>query len=182
MGLLTNSDGRLGTTTFVAIKKYITMKDNYCNMPIPTPLLPLLNYQTGVLATKGCPATATMQPVQERPDVSQPIQSPSPKFEITGRHIANQPWNDHANYFAALEDDNDETVAASNISKGYFGKDDIGRETGIPTKQHNKPVHILNISIPSCFVKYEKPEQGNKMVTPFFYQTADGQNVLGIPL
>ena len=70
-------------------------------MPIPTPLLPLLNYQACVLATKGHPKAATMQPVPEQPVVSQPIQSPSPKFEITERHIPNQPWNDHANYFAA---------------------------------------------------------------------------------
>ena len=75
-----------------------------------------------------------MQPVLKRPVVSQPIQSPSPKFEITGRHIPDQPWNDHANYFAALEDDDDETVAASNVSKGYLDEVDIGMESGIPTK------------------------------------------------
>jgi len=104
-------------------------------MPIPTPLLPLLNYQAGVLATHGRPEEATMQPVIKRPVVSQPIQSPCPKFEITGRYIPGQPWNDHVNYFAALEDDDDETVAASNVSEGHFGKDDIGMESGIPTKQ-----------------------------------------------
>ena len=90
-------------------------------MSIPTPLLSRLNYQAGVLAAKGRPEAATMQPVPERPIVLQPIQSPSPKFEMTERHIPNQPWNDHANYFVALEDDDDETAAMSNISKGYFG-------------------------------------------------------------
>ena len=68
-----------------------------------------------------------MQPVPERPFLDQPIQSLSPiKFEITGKHIPNQPWNDHANYFTVLEDDDDETVAASNVSKGYYGEDNIG--------------------------------------------------------
>ena len=87
-------------------------------MPIPTSLLPLLNYQAGVLATNGCPEAAATQPVSKRPVVSQSIQSPSPKFEISGRHIPEQPWNDHTNYFAALEDDDDETMVASNISEG----------------------------------------------------------------
>ena len=96
-----------------------------------------------------------MQPVPERPIVSQPIQSPSPKFKITERHIPNKPWNDHANYFAALEDDDDETVAASNVSKGYFGKDDICMKTGPPTTA-------------VCFTENEKPEQVNNMVTPVF--------------
>ena len=102
-----------------------------------------------------------MQPVIKRPVVLQPIRSPSPKFEINGKHIPDQPWNDHANYSAALEDDDDETVAASNVSEGYFGEDDIGMETGIPTNQDQKPVHILNMSIPNCFPKCEKPEQVN---------------------
>ena len=102
-------------------------------MPIPTPLLPLLNYQEGVLATNGRPEAATMQPVLNRPVVLQPSRSPSPKFEIIGRHIPEQPWNDHANYFAALEDDDDETVAASNVSEGYCGEDRIGMETVPPT-------------------------------------------------
>ena len=110
-------------------------------MPIPTPLLPLLNYQAGALATNhGRPEEATMQPVIKRPVVSQQIRSPSPKFEITGRHIPKQPWNDHVNYFAALEDDDDETVAASNASKGYFGEDNIGMETVPHTTQHQKTV------------------------------------------
>ena len=88
-----------------------------------------------------------MQSITKQPVVLQPIQSPSLKFEITGRHIPEQPWNDHANYFAALEDD-DETVVASNVSKRYFGEENIGMETGIPKKQDQKPVHILNMSIP----------------------------------
>ena len=137
-------------------------------MSIPTPLLPLLNYQAGVLATTGRPEEATMQPVIKQPVMSQPIQSPSPKFEITGRHIPEQPWNDHTNYFTALEGDDDETVATSNVSERYFGEDNIGVETGIPMKQDQKPVHILNISIPSCFPNFEKPEQVNEMVAPFF--------------
>ena len=61
--------------------------------------------------------------------MSQLTKSPSPKFEITERHIPNQAWNDHANYFAALEYDDDETVAASNIREGYLGEDAIGMET-----------------------------------------------------
>ena len=70
-------------------------------MLIPIPPISLLNYQAGVLATIGRPEEATTQPALKRPSVLQPIQSPSPKFEITGRHIPEQPWNDHANYFAA---------------------------------------------------------------------------------
>ena len=101
-------------------------------MPNPTLLLPLLNYQVGVLTTNGRPEEVTTQPVFKRPSVSQPIQSPSPKFEITGMHFPEQPWN--TNSFAALEDDDDETVAASNVNKGYFDEDDIGMESGIPTK------------------------------------------------
>ena len=106
-------------------------------MPIPTPLLPLLNYQAGVLATKRRPEAATMQLVLERPFVLQPIQSHSHKFEITERHIPIQPWNDHVNYFATLEDDDNETIATSNVSEGYFGEDHIGMETGPPTTQHH---------------------------------------------
>ena len=99
--------------------------------------------------------------------MSQPIQSPSPKFEITERHIPNQPaWNDHANYFAALGNYDDETVAASNITEGYFGEDDISMERGIPMKQKEKLGQILNMTTPICFPKSEKPEQANKMVTP----------------
>jgi len=78
-----------------------------------------------------------MQPVQERPFLDQPIQSLSPiKFEITGKHIPNQPWNNHANYFTMLEDDDDETVAASNISKGYYVEDNIRMVDVPPTTQY----------------------------------------------
>ena len=65
-----------------------------------------------------------VQPVPERPFLDQPIQSLSPiKFEITGKHIPNQLWSDHANYFTVLEDDDDETVAVSNVSEGCY--DDV---------------------------------------------------------
>jgi len=75
-----------------------------------------------------------MQAVPERSFLDQPIQSLSPiKFEITGKHIPNQPWNDHANYFAVLEDDDDVTVAASNISEGYYDEDNIGMLDVPPT-------------------------------------------------
>ena len=53
----------------------------------PTPPISLLNYQAGVLATIGRQEDATTQPAFNRPSVSQPIQSPSPKFEITGMYI-----------------------------------------------------------------------------------------------
>jgi len=66
-----------------------------------------------------------------------------------------------------LEDD-DETVVASNVSEGCFGEENIGMETAIPKKQDQKPVHILNMSIPSCFPNCEKPEQVNKIVATFF--------------
>ena len=47
-------------------------------------------------------------------------------FEITGKHIPNQPLNNHVNYFTVLEDDDDETMSTSNISEGYYDEDDIG--------------------------------------------------------
>jgi hypothetical protein len=100
--------------------------------------------------------------------VSQPYQSPSPKFEITQRHIPEQPWNAHANYFAALEDDDYETVAASNVNKGYFDEANFGMENGIPAKQDELPPHILHTTTPRCDPNCEKPEQTNKIVTPVF--------------
>jgi hypothetical protein len=100
--------------------------------------------------------------------VSQPIQRPSPKFEITQRHIPGQPWNDHANYFAALEDDDDKTVAASNVNEGYLNEANFGMVDVIPTKGNETPSHILHTTIPRCFPNCEKPEQVNEMVTPFF--------------
>ena len=78
----------------------------------PTPPISHLNYQAGVLATIGRQEDATMQPAFKRPSVSQPIQRPSPKFEITQRHIPEQPWSNHANYFAALKDDDDEMTGS----------------------------------------------------------------------
>ena len=96
-----------------------------------------------------------------------------PKIEITERHIPNQPWNDHTNYFAVLEDDDDNTVAASNMSEGYFDEDNhIGMENVPPTTQHQKPVQMLNMTTPMRFPKSEKPEQVNKMGTPFFLQNS----------
>ena len=97
-------------------------------MLISTPLISHLNYQAGVLATIGRQDDATTQPAFKRPSVSQPIQRPSPKFEITQKHIPEQPWSDHANYFAALEDDDDETVAASNVNEGYLNEANFGME------------------------------------------------------
>ena len=117
-------------------------------MPIPTPLLPLLNYQAGVLATIGRQEDAMTQPAFNRPGVSQPIQRPSPKFEITQRHIPEQPWSDHANYFVALEDDDDETVAASNVNKGYLNEANFGMEDVIPTKASETPSNPLHTTIP----------------------------------
>ena len=101
--------------------------------------------------------------------MSQPIQSPSPKFGITERYIPEQPWNDHANYFAALEDDDDETVAASNRSEGYLDEVNIGMECGISTKHDETPAHILHTTTPRCDPNCEKPEEVNEMVTPFFF-------------
>ena len=106
----------------------------------------------------------------------------SPKFEITGRHIPEQPLNDHTNYFAALEDDDDETMATSNVSQGYFGEDNIGMDSGILTKHDETPAHILHTTTPICDLNCEKPEQINKMVTPIFFRTANGQKMFGIPL
>ena len=83
-------------------------------------------------------------------------------------HIPNQPWNDHANYFAALEDDNDKTVATSNVSVGYFDEAGIGMGDVPTTTQHHKPIQILNMTTPICFQKSEKPEQVNKMATPLY--------------
>jgi len=122
----------------------------------------------GVLATIGRPEEATTQPALKQPSVSQPIQSPSPKFDITERHIPEQSWNDHANYFAALEDDDDETVAASNVSERYLDEANIDMESEIPTKHDETPTHILHTTTPRCDPNYEKPEQTNKMVTPVF--------------
>jgi len=68
-----------------------------------------------------------------------------------------------------LEDDDDETtVAASNVNKGYFDEDDIGMESGIPAKQDEKPSHILHTTTPRCDQNCEKPEQTSKMVIPVF--------------
>ena len=108
------------------------------------------------------------QPVLKRPIVLQPIQSPSPKFEITGRHIPEQPWSNHANYFAALEDDDDETVAAYNVNEGYLNEANFGMENVIPTKHNETPAHILHTTIPRCDPNCEKREQINKMVKPYF--------------
>jgi len=53
-----------------------------------------------------------------------------------GKHIPNQPWNEYANYFTVLEEDDDETMAVSNVSKGYFDEDNFGMEDMPPTTQH----------------------------------------------
>ena len=44
-----------------------------------------------------------------------------------------------------LEDDDDETVTASNVSEGYYGEDYFGMEDVPPTTQHQKPVQITKM-------------------------------------
>ena len=137
-------------------------------MLIPTPPISLLNYQAGVLATIGRQDDETTQPAFNQPGVSQPIQRPSPIFEIAQRHIPEQPWSDHANYFAALEDDDDETVAASNVNEGYLNEANFGMEDVIPTKASETPADPLHTTIHRCDPNGENREQINKMVTPVF--------------
>jgi hypothetical protein len=106
----------------------------------------------------------------------------SPKFEITERHIPEQSWNDHANYFAAFEDDDDETVAASNISEGYLDEANIGMESGIPTKHDETPAHILRTTTSRCVTQIVRNRnRPTRWSHQFFFRTADGRKVLGIP-
>jgi len=61
-----------------------------------------------------------------------------------------------------LEDDDDETVVVSNVSKGYDDEDEFGIQDMPPTTQCQKPAQIT------------------KTFTPVFSQIVDGQNVHGI--